>query len=173
MSLRGSLLGLALAVACTGCAGSVSGSGEYAGAGGAPITTAPGSSGPATTTPTEATTDPPPASTEETSTTQAPPTTEPPTPAGGLADQEWVVVSTSFTSTFDIFFGTAEVTNTAATPRSGIFTFTLSQAGAVVATLIGSADATPAGQTTTVDLFGGDTFVEGPYDVAFEVSFTY
>ncbi|MBA3524525.1 MAG: hypothetical protein H0T85_08250 [Geodermatophilaceae bacterium] len=174
MSFRAGALALALsAVTCAGCAASVDGSGGYAGGAPAPTATdtttdtATGTTGTTTSASPTSTSAPAPSST-------SPATTAAPPPAGGdLEDQGWLVASTSFTPTLGIFFGTAEITNTATTPRSGIFTLTLSKGGTVIATLIGSADTIPAGQTATVDLIGGDTFVEGPYDVLFEVSFTY
>jgi type II secretory pathway pseudopilin PulG len=71
------------------------------------------------------------------------------------------------------FGGTARVTNTSDSEKSGIFTYTLFKGGDMVGTAQGSASEVGAGETATVQLVSTDEFVAGVDRVEFQVDGEY
>jgi hypothetical protein len=168
-----------LVVVAAGCGGTEAGQGSYFGAG---TTTAPTTES-APESETESTSAQPPptaASTESTSAaptsavpTTASPTGTPPPPSDELSEQGWVVGSVELRrSAFEAVEGDAQITNTADTERTALFAITLFVGEDLVASLIASVTAVPAGGTVTAPLIGFDPYVEGPYSIDLEVSFT-
>lgn len=183
-STRRVLAAVLLTGLAAGCGGTVTGQGNYLGAGApttsTPPTTASSSSASESTEPTSesptpsATTTATTTPTTVTTTSVVTTTTPPPPPPGEEFNQDgWVVDTVEFSDSFGFFDGTARITNTADAARSGLFTFTLFKDEALVATLIGTVTDVPPGDTVTATLISGDTYVAGPYSIDFQVDFSF
>lgn len=89
-------------------------------------------------------------------------------------DDGWVVESFEYTvSPIGLVAGTARITNTADIPRGALYTFTLLDEETIVTSFTGSSNEVPSGDTATVTLLGGDTYVEGEFSYAFQVDYSF
>lgn len=173
----------ALLAVLAGCSGTTAGQGLYLGAGSATTSgsettsSAPTSTAPTTTAETSTTADtttsspsPPPATTSA----PPPPSSAPPSGPEGLTDDSWVVESFEYSDGgIGLFSGTARIRNDVDTARSALYTFTLFDGEAIVATFIGSSSEVAPGDSVTVSLISGDDYVEGEFSVDFQVDFSF
>ncbi len=93
---------------------------------------------------------------------------------GKPIDKGWVLQGITWkTDAAGNWGGTARITNVNPTEMTASFTFTLSQNGAQVGTMIGNALQTSPGQTVTVDLVSQDTALPGLVHYEFQTTATY
>ena len=90
---------------------------------------------------------------------------------GKASDGGWVLESTKFEASLGDFGGTARITNTEDSTRSGSFTLTLFKGDEQVGTVTGFASDVESGKTVTVQLISTDDYVSGPYRVEFQNDF--
>lgn len=94
----------------------------------------------------------------------------PQAPAGGLADGSFTSTAPAFKDDgLGSFGGTARVTNTSGSEKTGTFTYTIFKGSEQVGTAVGVANTVGAGVTSTVQLISQDKFAAGPYRVEFQV----
>jgi hypothetical protein len=106
--------------------------------------------------------------------TTAPVAAAPAADTGKPNDKGWVVQSlrTKDDGLGD-FGGSARITNTNDSSKTGTFTITLSTGGKVIATLQGSASGTSSGQTVSVDLISQDKYSAAAYTYDFQTDVSY
>ncbi len=108
-----------------------------------------------------------------TPTAQAP-AAAPPADAGKPNDKGWVLQS--FQPANDglgDFGGTARITNTNDSDKTGTFTITLARNGSQIGSLQGSASQVSPGKTVTVQLISQDKYSAGPVTSDFQTDISY
>lgn len=115
---------------------------------------------------------------EQTTVAPPPPPPPPPTtaPAGDtLTDDGWTVETFSVSdSGIGTFGASARIRNgTASAVQGALFTLTVLDGGAIIATMSGAAQGVAAGGVATVQFVGLDPYIDGDFTYAFQVDGTY
>ena len=98
----------------------------------------------------------------------------PPAPPTAQTSKGWSEDSVDFSADFfNEFKAVARLTNRNRTTQSAGFTITVFQGNRVVATLLGSADAVPPGETVTVTFFSSDAYTTAIDRQVFQTDYTF